>query len=149
MRRARKSAARVFEYVSKARLTRVVEAAILEFLQGGDGVSFEIVRGATFALVGRKSGSGKTNGGSLISRSVPTSSGRGDHRTRMSMSDPGNRRRASAGAAASRMKSSNDPYASASIQRLRVDRRNCRRTDSAPSTESRDERATSRAGRRS
>src|SRR6202789_2900570 len=64
---------RVFD-VSKPWLNRVLEGGHLEFLKAVDGVTFDIVKGETFALVG-ESGSGKTTVARMVVGLLPPSSG--------------------------------------------------------------------------
>lgn len=64
---------RVFD-VSKPWLNRVLEGGHLELLKAVDGVSFDIVKGETFALVG-ESGSGKTTVARMAVGLLPPSSG--------------------------------------------------------------------------
>jgi peptide/nickel transport system ATP-binding protein len=64
---------RVFD-VSKPWLNRVIERSPMEFLRAVDGVSFDIVKGETFALVG-ESGSGKTTVARMVVGLLPPSSG--------------------------------------------------------------------------
>src|ERR1700744_5067882 len=68
-----KNLRRVFD-VSKPWLNRMLEGGHLEFLKAVDGVTFDIAKGATFALVG-EAGSGKTQVGGMIVGLVPPTSG--------------------------------------------------------------------------
>src|SRR5580700_2905386 len=68
-----KNLRRVFD-VSKPWLNRVLEGGHVELLKAVDGVSFDIVRGETFALVG-ESGSGKTTVARMVVGLLPPSSG--------------------------------------------------------------------------
>ena len=64
---------RVFD-VSKPWLNRVLEGGHLEFLKAVDGVTFDIKKGETFALVG-EFGSGKTTVARMVVGLLPPSSG--------------------------------------------------------------------------
>src|ERR1700676_887869 len=64
---------RVFD-VSKPWLNRVLEGGHLEFLKAVDGVTFDINKGETFALV-VKSGSGKTTVARMVVGLLPPTSG--------------------------------------------------------------------------
>src|SRR5207247_10099723 len=64
---------RVFD-VSKPWLNRVLEGGHLEFLKAVDGVSFDIFKGETFALVG-ESGTGKTTVARMNVGLLPPTSG--------------------------------------------------------------------------
>src|SRR5579863_246222 len=64
---------RVFD-VSKPWLNRVLEGGHLEFLKAVDGITFDIVKGETFALVG-ESGSGKTTVARMVVGLLPPTSG--------------------------------------------------------------------------
>src|SRR6201994_4353326 len=68
-----KNLRRVFD-VSKPWLNRVLEGGHLEFLKAVDDISFDIVKGETFALVG-ESGSGKTTVARMIVGLLPPTSG--------------------------------------------------------------------------
>src|SRR4030081_3803266 len=68
-----KNLRRVFD-VSKPWLNRVLEGGHLEFLKAVDGVTFDIVKGETFALVG-ESGSGKTTVARMVVGLLPPTSG--------------------------------------------------------------------------
>jgi peptide/nickel transport system ATP-binding protein len=68
-----KNLRRVFD-VSKPWLNRVLEGGHVELLKAVDGVSFDIVKGETFALVG-ESGSGKTTVARMVVGLLPPSSG--------------------------------------------------------------------------
>ncbi len=107
---------RVFD-VSKPWLNRALEGGHLEFLKAVDDISFDIVKGETFALVG-ESGSGKTTVARMVVGLLPPTSGNvvidG-----VSMTDP---RRSQARRALRRRIQMifQDPYASLN-PRLRVD----------------------------
>ncbi len=60
--------------VSKPWLNRVIEGGHQEFLKAVDGVTFDIVKGETFALVG-ESGSGKTTVARMVVGLLPPTSG--------------------------------------------------------------------------
>ena len=64
---------RVFN-VSKPWLNRVLEGGHLEFLKAVNDVTFDIVKGETFALVG-ESGSGKTTVARMVVGLLPPTSG--------------------------------------------------------------------------
>jgi len=64
---------RVFD-VSKPWLNRMLEGSPQEFLKAVDGVSFDIAKGETFALVG-DSGSGKTTVARMVVGLLPPTSG--------------------------------------------------------------------------
>ncbi|HVV41754.1 MAG TPA: oligopeptide/dipeptide ABC transporter ATP-binding protein [Nitrobacter sp.] len=64
---------RVFD-VSKPWLNRLIEGGHQEFLKAVDDVSFDIVKGETFALVG-ESGSGKTTVARMVVGLLPPTSG--------------------------------------------------------------------------
>jgi peptide/nickel transport system ATP-binding protein len=64
---------RVFD-VSKPWLNRALEGGHLEFLKAVDDISFDIIRGETFALVG-ESGSGKTTVARMVVGLLPPTSG--------------------------------------------------------------------------
>src|SRR6516162_7837638 len=68
-----KNLRRVFD-VSKPWLNRVIEGGRLEFLKAVDGVSFDIRKGETFALVG-ESGSGNTTVARMVVGLLPPTSG--------------------------------------------------------------------------
>src|SRR6201987_3226230 len=68
-----KNLRRVFD-VSKPWLNRVLERGHLEFLKAVDGITFDITRGETFALVG-ETGSGKTTVARWVVGLLPPSSG--------------------------------------------------------------------------
>jgi peptide/nickel transport system ATP-binding protein len=68
-----KNLRRVFD-VSKPWLNRVLEGGHLEYLKAVDDISFDIVRGETFALVG-ESGSGKTTVARMVVGLLPPTSG--------------------------------------------------------------------------
>src|ERR671937_3217051 len=68
-----KNLRRAFD-VSKPWLNRVIEGGHLEFLKAVDGVTFDIRRGETFALVGEY-GSGKTTVARMVVGLLPPSSG--------------------------------------------------------------------------
>ena len=68
-----KNLRRVFD-VSKPWLNRIIEGGHLEFLKAVDGVTFDINKGETFALVG-KSGSGKTTVARMVVGLLPPTSG--------------------------------------------------------------------------
>src|ERR1700744_6139251 len=68
-----KNLRRVFD-VSKPWLNRVLEGGHLEFLKAVDDISFDIVKGETFALVG-ESGSGKTTVARMVVGLLPPTSG--------------------------------------------------------------------------
>lgn len=60
--------------VSKPWLDRMIERSPMEFLRAVDGVTFDIVKGETFALVG-ESGSGKTTVAKMVVGLLPPSAG--------------------------------------------------------------------------
>ena len=91
---------RVFD-VSKPWLNRVLEGGHLEFLKAVDGVTFDIRKGETFALVG-EFGSGKTTVARMVVGLLPPTSGEVDHRRRVDDECRDRRRRGSGCAAASR-----------------------------------------------
>ncbi|SHN63553.1 ABC transporter ATP-binding protein [Bradyrhizobium erythrophlei] len=68
-----KNLRRVFD-VSKPWLNRVLEGGHLEYLKAVDDISFDIVKGETFALVG-ESGSGKTTVARMVVGLLPPTSG--------------------------------------------------------------------------
>ena len=68
-----KNLRRVFD-VSKPWLNRVLEGGHPEFLKAVDDISFDIVKGETFALVG-ESGSGKTTVARMVVGLLPPTSG--------------------------------------------------------------------------
>src|SRR3981081_4032377 len=68
-----KNLRRVFD-VSKPWLNRMLEGGHLEFLKAVDGVTFDIVKGETFALVG-ESGSGKTTVARMVVGLLPPTAG--------------------------------------------------------------------------
>src|SRR5580698_8929088 len=68
-----KNLRRVFD-VSKPWLNRVLEGGHLEFLKAVDGVTFDIAKGETFALVG-ESVSGKTTVARMVVGLLPPPSG--------------------------------------------------------------------------
>src|SRR6202140_5888778 len=68
-----KNLRRVFD-VSKPWLNRVLEGGHLEFLKAVDGVTFDIAKGETFALVG-ESGPGKPTVARMVVGLLPPTSG--------------------------------------------------------------------------
>jgi peptide/nickel transport system ATP-binding protein len=104
--------------VSGPWLNRVIERTGRQYLKAVDGVSFDIVRGETFALVG-ESGSGKSTVARMVVGLLPPSSGevRIDG---VSMSDPAQAQKRRALRRRIQM-IFQDPYASLN-PRLRVDR---------------------------
>src|SRR6204780_846963 len=68
-----KNLRRVFD-VSKPWLNRVLEGGHLEFLKAVDGVTFDIAKGETFALVGEP-GSGKPTVARRVVGLLPPASG--------------------------------------------------------------------------